>query len=137
MPPLNWLAVLVAAVATFLLGALWYSPMLFAKPWVRAHGYTPQKTEEMRKSAGRAYGLSFACYLVMAAMMAVLAWKSGAATVTGGLRLGFVCWLGFAATIGLTAQLFSEKAKFGVYAIDGGYQLIYLLLQGVVLAVWR
>jgi hypothetical protein len=137
MPPINYLAVIVAAVATFALGALWYSPALFAKPWVRAHGYTPEKVEAMRKGAGKAYGSAFVCYLVMAFMMAILAGRTGAATLPGGVRLGVVVWLGFAATIGMTAQLFSETLKLGVYAIDAGYQLVYLMLQGVILALWR
>jgi hypothetical protein len=51
---LNFLAILVAAVAAFVLGALWYSPVLFAKQWMKAHGYTPDKLEAMKKGMVRA-----------------------------------------------------------------------------------
>lgn len=54
----------------------------------------------------------------------------------GGVKLGAIIWLGFAATIGLTANVFSEK-RFAVYAIDTTYQLVYLIAVAVILAVWR
>ena len=58
MHDLNWLAVLVAAISTMVVGFLWYSPLLFAKPWMREMGYDPAdkaKTDEMKKKAGPAY----------------------------------------------------------------------------------
>src|SRR3989475_8990130 len=45
----NVLAVIVAALATFVLGAVWYSPVLFAKQWMQAHGYTPEQLEAMKR----------------------------------------------------------------------------------------
>src|SRR2546429_4386100 len=64
---INILAVLVAAVLTFVLGAVWYSPVLFAKQWMAAQGYTPEKLEEMkRRGVTRAYAVSVLCYLVTA-----------------------------------------------------------------------
>src|SRR2546426_8436636 len=71
---INILAVLVAAVLTFVLGAVWYSPVLFAKQWMAAQGYTPEKLEEMkRRGVTRAYAVSVLCYLVTAYVMALLA----------------------------------------------------------------
>jgi hypothetical protein len=52
------------------------------------------------------------------------------------LWLGFLVWLGFAATIGLTGHMFSQK-PIAAWVIDAGYQLAYLLLMGVVLTLWR
>src|SRR2546429_1612246 len=52
----NILAVLVAALLTFVLGAFWYSPILFARQWMQAQGYTPEKIAEMKKrGVTRAY----------------------------------------------------------------------------------
>lgn len=130
----NFVAVAVAAVTTFVLGALWYSPALFGKAWVAAHGHTPEQIEAMRKGARKAYGVSLVCYLVMAAAMGVLVTRIGVDTLIGGLKLGALCWVGFAATIGLTAHMFSER-RFATYLIDAGYQLVYLLVMGIVLAV--
>jgi len=60
----NLWSVLVAAIATMVVGFLWYSPLLFARPWMVAMGYDPEdkaKTEAMQKSAGKNYALSFCC----------------------------------------------------------------------------
>src|SRR5437879_6716316 len=133
----NILAVIVAAVATFILGAVWYSPVLFAKQWMQAHGYTPEKLEEMkRRGVTRAYAVSVLCYLVMAYVLALLASYTQAVSFAQGLWLGFLVWLGFAATIGLTGHVFSHK-PIAAWVIDAGYQLAYLLIMSVVLALWR
>lgn len=132
----NYPAVLVAAVATFLLGGLWYSPLLFGRQWVKAHGYGEEQVKAMQKGAGKAYLGSFAAYLVMAWVLANLVGMTGAATAVEGAVLGLLCWLGFAATIGLTSHLFSERRP-AAYLLDAGYQLCYLLVQGVVLATWH
>ena len=68
---INYLAVGVAALATIFIGALWYSPLLFHKFWVKAHGYSEEKVEQMRKAAGRAFIVSLLCYVVMAFVLAV------------------------------------------------------------------
>lgn len=132
---INFLAVLVAAGATFALGALWYSPLLFARQWVAAHGLTPEQVEAMRKSTGPAYGVTFVCWLAMAAALAVLTQRIGVDTALGGLKLGVLCWAGFAATVGLSGHMFSERRLSG-YLIDTGYQLVSLLGMGVILAIW-
>ena len=67
MHNLNLLAVLVAAISTMVVGFVWYSPILFAKPWMREMGYDPNdknKVLEMQKSAGPAYFGSFVASLV-------------------------------------------------------------------------
>ncbi len=133
---INILAVIVAAIVTFVIGALWYSPALFGKQWVAAHGYTPEKIEAMRKGASKAYGLSFLCYLVMAAAIAVLLRMTHIESVIGGAKLGFLCWIGFVANVGFTSQLFSDK-HIKTYLLDAGYQLVYLVVMGLILSVWR
>ena|SRR2546429_365465 len=63
----NIVAVLVAALLTFVLGAFWYSPVLFARQWMQAQGYTQEKVEEMKKKGmTRAYAVSVLCYIVTA-----------------------------------------------------------------------
>ncbi|MGH7548591.1 MAG: DUF1761 domain-containing protein [Gemmatimonadales bacterium] len=133
----NILAVIVAAVATFMLGAVWYSPVLFARQWMQAHGYTPEKIEEMKKKGmARAYGVSVLCYLAMAYVLALLASYTQATSLAQGLWLGFLAWLGFAAPLGLTANMFSDK-PIAVWVIDAGYQLAHLLLMGTIVSLWR
>ena len=136
LPSIHWLPVVVSAVAVFVIGALWYSPLLLGKAWVKAHGYTPEKIEAMRASMGRSYAVSFACYLVMAAAMSVLIGRMDIMSVEGGVKLGAIIGTGFAATIGLTANMFSEK-PLATYLIDAGYQIVYLIAMGAILAAWR
>ena len=64
----NYLAVGAAALATILIGALWYSRLLFGKLWVKAHGYSEEKSQQM---AGRGIMVSLFCYVVMAFVLAV------------------------------------------------------------------
>ena len=135
MPPLNYVAILVTAVVIFAIGALWYT-VLFGKIWTEAHGYTPEQLEGMKAGAARAYGFSFLCYLVLAAMLDLLIVRIGVDTAIGGAKLGAVCWLGFVATIGLTANLYSNK-KLSTYMIDAAYQLVFMVVAGVILAVWQ
>jgi len=133
----NIIAVFVAALVTFVLGAFWYSPLLFAKQWMQAQGYTPEKLETMKKQGiTRGYLVSLLCYLVMAYVVALLASYTNSTSVAQGLWLGFLAWLGFAATIGLTANMFSDK-PIAAWVIDAMYQLAYLLIMGAVLSVWH
>jgi uncharacterized membrane protein len=68
--------------------------------------------------------------------MAYLLLWIGAVNVPAGLWLAFVCWLGFVATVGLTAQLFSDR-KPATWFIDVAYQLVCMLAMGAILGAWR
>src|SRR5258706_15298975 len=75
MHNLNWLAILVAGISTVGVGFLWYSPLLFAKAWMREMGYDPNdkaRMEEMKKTAGPAYGGSFVASLLSAFTLALI-----------------------------------------------------------------
>jgi hypothetical protein len=130
------LPVLAAAVLAFLLGAIWYSPALFAKAWVRANGYTDEQVAKMQSGAARSYSVSFLCFLLMAAAMALLVARVQPVGALGGVKLGALIGIGFAAAISLTANLYSEK-PLAAWVIDAGYQVAYMIVMGVVLSVWR
>jgi len=135
----NLLSVLVAALAAMALGFLWYSPALFAKPWMREMGYDPNdkaKIQEMQKSAGPAYAGSFLASLVSAFMLAKLLSVIPIDSALYGMKLGLGVWLGFVATVQLTAALFM-KNSMKLFAINTGYQLVCYLLLGAILAVWK
>ena len=136
---INLLAVFVAAISTMVVGFVWYSPLLFAKAWMREMGYDPNdkaKIQEMQKSAGPAYGGSFVASLVTAYILALLLHELGADNVHLGLAIGFHVWLGFVATVQFTGALFM-KQSMKLFAINTGYQLICYLVMGAILAVWR
>lgn len=134
----NLLAVLVAAVATMIVGFLWYSPLLFAKPWMNLMGYDPNdkaKQEEMRKGAGKLYAISFLCSLVAAFVLGKIIHISTIHTALHGAKIGAGVWLGFVTTVQLTDALFSKK-PFKLYLINTGYQLACFLAMGTILAAW-
>ena len=130
----NVLAVAVGAVLAFALGALWYSPVLFAKPWMAGHGYTADKVKEMQAGMGPAYAVSFLCWLVMATVLASIAPHFGEG-VGAMLHTGLLLWLGFSATVGLTNNRFSDK-PISVWVIDAGYQVLSVAIMSVVLGLW-
>jgi hypothetical protein len=134
----NLWSVLVAAVATMVLGFVWYSPILFARPWMLAMGYNPEdkaKMEEMRKSAGPAYGISFVASLIMAFVLAKIIDIATVDSAYYGMKIGFAVWLGFVTTVQLTAKLFGNQST-KLYLINTGYQLVCYLAMGAILAVW-
>lgn len=138
MPPfhVNLLAVFVSALVAFFLGALWYSPVLFAKAWVKAHGLSDEQVAAMQKGAPKAYGISLVLFIVMTTVLAWLIGALGIATVGNGALLGAIVWLGFGATIGLMGALYRNRG-FDIWLIDAGYQLVYLVVMGMILTAWR
>jgi Protein of unknown function (DUF1761) len=134
----NLWAVLVAAVATMVVGFLWYSPFLFARPWMLAMGYDPNdkaKMDEMRKSAGKSYALSFLASLVAAFVLGKIIDVATVDSVLYGMKIGFAVWLGFVTTVQLTGKLFGNQPT-KLYLINTGYQLVCYLVMGAILAVW-
>src|SRR5579864_7685435 len=135
----NLWAVLVSALATMVVGFLWYSPALFANPWMKLMGYDPNdkaKIAEMQKSAGAMYSLSFIASLLAAAVLSKIVTISTINSPMYGIKIGIAIWLGFVTTVQLTGALFSKQpAK--LYAINTGYQLVCFLAMGAILGAWR
>jgi hypothetical protein len=131
-------SVLVAAVAAMVVGFLWYSPLLFARPWMVLMGYDPNdkaKLAEMQKGAGKMYALSFLASLVSALVLAKIIAITTVSSALYGMKVGFAVWLGFVTTVQLTSVLFA-KQPVKLYLINTGYQLVCYLAMGAILAVW-
>ena len=136
---LNWLAIFVAAISTMVVGFLWYSPLLFARPWMREMGYDPNdkaKTQEMQKSAGPAYAGSFVASLISAFTVALFFHALRVDSRHTGFMASFHIWLGFVATVQFTGALFT-KQSMKLFAINTGYQLVCYLVMGVILSLWQ
>jgi surface polysaccharide O-acyltransferase-like enzyme len=135
----NLWAVLACALATMVVGFLWYSPILFANPWMRLMGYDPNdkaKIAEMQKSAGPSYAMSFVASILAAAVLGKIIAVMTVNTAMYGMKVGLAVWLGFVTTVQLTNALFSRQpAK--LYAINTGYQLVCYLAMGAILGAWR
>ena len=135
---INFLAVFVAAIASMVLGFLWYSPMLFARPWTRLMGIDPNdkvKLAEMQKGAGKLYGMAFVASVVSAFVLAKIIAISTVITILYGMKVGFAVWLGFVVTVQLTGVLFAKQPT-KLFLINTGYQLVCYLAMGAILARW-
>ncbi len=141
VPPVNWLAILVAGIVIFVLGGLWYSPVLFSKKWLALQNKTE---EQMRAEAAGAnmplmYASAFITGLITAWVMAlVFAHIANDIQMNAahGALLGALIWLGFAATTSYATALFSGKPR-QLWFIDSAYNLVSFVLAGIILAVWR
>jgi len=128
--------VVLSAVATMVVGFLWYSPLLFAKPWMLSMGYDPNDKaglDEMRKGAGKLYGAAFLASLAAAFVLGKIVVVTTVITVPYGMKVGFAMWLGFVATVQFTDTLFGRK-PFRLFLINTGYQLVCYLAMGAILA---
>lgn len=136
---LNVWAVLVAALSTMVVGFLWYSPVLFARPWMKLMGFDPDdkaKTAELRKSAGPSYAMSLVASILSAAVLAKVIQIATVNSPLYGMKIGLAVWLGFVTTVQLTNALFSRQPA-RLYAINTGYQLVCYVVMGAILTAWR
>lgn len=127
---LNWLAIIVAGVAYFFLGALWYSPLLLGKLFIKYRGDIGEGGQPIE------YLLTLVNGLVAAAVLAIIARLAGAATFIDGLGVGLLVAVGFVLTTNLTFTIFSGPHKM-LWVIYSGYKLVGFGLMGVILALWR
>lgn len=132
MPEVNWLAVLAAAISSFLLGGLWYSPLMFQKAWQRAAGLSE---EQLQKGAhpGKVFGGAFVLSLMAAATFAMFLGKLPVATATAYGACAGIFWV--AASFGIN-YLF-ERKPFCLFLVNGGYHALQFTLFGLILGLWH
>ncbi len=144
MPEINYFAVLVAGVVAMIVGALWYGP-LFGKLWIEGMGWDPNnkaQMDKMKSAAGPAYFQMFIGALLMAFVFAHVLWAFDAAltekmsAVSAGLQGGFYMWLGFILPVKYGDKIWNGKA-FKYVAIDLGYWLVLLFINGVIISAWK
>lgn len=132
LPPINYLAVLAAAVSAFVLGGLWYSPVMFAKKWMAYNGLADCDGQQAAKgNMGLIFGGAFLLSVIAAYLFALVVmfddWQTGAIA-------GAITGLGFAATSFGISYLF-EQRPFGLWLINGGYHVLQFTLYGIVLGL--
>jgi hypothetical protein len=132
MPHINWLAVLAAAVAAFMLGGLWFSPVMFAKQWVAALG---KKPEEMGMP-GPSMALSFVMTLIMSTALALVIGKMPEMTTAGSIRFGLAVGAGIVAT-GMASDYAFTNWPRKLYFIQASYHVVMVVLISVILSAWR
>ena len=136
MPPLNLLAIIVAGLAAFFLGAVWYMA-LFGKLWVKYNGYTPEQVAAMQKARPPQifFGTMLLAYWLMATLMGFLVYWVKAETLIDGILVGLVTW-GIVQAIAMTTYISGDK-RIEVYYIDGAYQFCFLMMTSIMLTLWK
>ena len=129
---LSW-AMLAAAIVRMAVGALWFSPIAFVAPWQKLIGLSEA---ELKSGMPRAIAADFAASLVMAFVLAHAVVYAQAVTLGQGAVVGFMNWLGFVATVQLTAVLY-EQRPLKLFWLLSGFNVVALTLMGALLAVWR
>jgi Protein of unknown function (DUF1761) len=125
----NWISIVVAALATFVIGGPWYSPALFLKPWQRAMNVTADQPRHPVKVFGLAYVFSVLSCAVLASMLLP------GAEAADGLKLGLLVGAGIvAASFGVNYQF--ANRNFVALCIDGGYHILQFAAFGLVLGAW-
>jgi hypothetical protein len=129
---INLADVLVAAVINMIIGAIWYSPVLFAKQWSKLVG---RKMEDLQKSAGPGYAVAAIGALIQAYVLAHFVQYAGATSVGEGLVTGLWLWIGFVAVTTAMNYMFAGRS-WQLWQIDAGYFLVVLMINGALLATW-
>jgi hypothetical protein len=129
---INWLAVLMAAVATFVLGGLWYGP-LFGRIWRVAEGQTEPPGKAARHHPAFVYGLSFVLMLIAAAILAIALEPDP--NVPRSVTVGLAVGIGWVATAFGVNYLFAGR-RFALFAVDAGYNIALFALMGLIIGLF-
>ncbi len=134
---LHYGAIVAAALFHMVLGSLWYSPVLFGKPWMKLMKIDSKKIEEAKqKGMAKSYGIMAVAALVMSYILAHFVKYTSSVTALEGLQAGFWLWLGFVVTVMVNSVLWEEK-PWKLYLLNVSYYLVSLLGMGVILASWQ
>lgn len=129
---LNFLAVFAAASSTFLVGRLWYSPVLFGKAWQRETGLTDAALKD--RNPAKVFGPAFILALLMAFNLAVFLGPD--ATLGFAVAAAFAAGFGWVA-LGMGVTYLFEARSFRLWLIDAGYHAVSFTIMGVILGLWK
>ena len=130
-------AVIVATLVHFILGGLWYSPLLFANKFLQLVNWTPEQVRQMEsQSHAKELVIAFVMSFLLVYILAHFVQYTKATNAIGGIQTAFWLWLGFIVTTQVPLVLF-ERRSFGLFLINVGYQFVGCALAGAILAVWR
>ena len=129
---INYLAVLVAAIASYIIASLWYG-VAFRKVWSELTGVADMKPAPMSLILPFVGSLFMSWVLDHATIFGNAYLHTGG--VSGGLMCGFFNWLGFIAPLTLTSVVY-EKRRWKLWVLDNGFWLVSLLVMGAILSAW-
>ncbi len=129
----NIWAILVSGILHWVIGALWYSPILFAKPWTRLMAIDFSSGEHQPSPLLYLGGLVVG--LVLAGGFAVILDLTGVGTVPAALLVGVIAWLAFTAAPAFANAIFGGSLP--LWAINTAYPLVSVIFMSVILVSWR
>jgi hypothetical protein len=129
---LNYLAVLVAAVSAFLVGGIWYSPILFGNMWMRETGLDDESLR--RRNVAVVFGASFVLSVIIAFNLA--AFLAGPPDLSWGLTAGALAGIGWVATAMAITYLF-EARSMKLFLINAGYHAVTFIVMGGIIGFWK
>ncbi len=130
---LNWLAVIVAALSNFLIGGLWYSPLLLGKAWMKENNFSDDNLK--KGNMPKIFGLTFLFSIVMAFNLAMFLNDANTTTSWGAIA-GFLAGFGWVAMSIFTIGQFERKST-KYMLIHGGYVTISFIVMGLIIGLWR
>ena len=128
---LNWLAILVAAIAAFVLGGVWYSPRLFGNAWMQDVGLTEESAAESNMAL--IFGGAFVLILIAAIFLGA---TIGDSNWLGGLHTGLVVGVAWVATAYGVTYLF-ERRPLRLFLVNAGYNIVLFALMGSIIGAWH
>ncbi len=136
-PNINLIPIIIAGVVNMVLGALWYSPLVMGKLWMRSMGKTEEEIKQGFSSAsmGMTYVVNTIASLVIAYVLAHIIKFASINTFQQGAMVGFWVWLGFVVTTVIPGYMYESRPKM-LYFIFIIYQLISIVIMGGILAMW-
>jgi hypothetical protein len=129
---INWLAVVAAALSAFLVGGIWYSPVLFSNAWMVDSNLTTDQVKQGNKA--KIFGFTALFLLIMSANLAAFL-ATPATTASWGAQAGFLAGIWAFGAIAIHS-LFELKSWRYIF-INGGYSVVSLTLMGLILGAWR
>ena len=135
--PINYVAVILAAVANMVMGFLWFGP-IFGKQWIKMMGITPQQIEEAKKKGmTQSYIIAFVGSFITAWVLAELAVFVESylliGAVAAGLKAGFLGWLGFT-LLPLLNSVAWEGKSWNLWFLNASYYLVALMVMGAIVS---
>jgi hypothetical protein len=133
----NIWAVIVSAIASMVIGSVWYGP-LFGKMFMKEMGmdqWSAEKQAAMKKDMMLTYLWQFIASLVMFYVLGRLMFEVNHLSVVGGLKTSFLAWLGFVVPLALGNALWGGKMK--LFWLSIGNMLITLLVAGMIIGAWH
>jgi Protein of unknown function (DUF1761) len=128
----NYAAIIVSAVAYWLLGALWFG-VLFGQRWMALEGFSAEQARSMNPVLP--YIITFVLNLLIAFVLAQLCLWRNANTAARGAAIGVLLWIGIVGPIAVTTYMYEMRPK-ELFAINEFFSLVGLCLMGVILGAW-